>query len=381
MPVEPPRPLNPRPRPVHGGVSDGELRGLGLDPARIIDFSVNTNPLGPSPRVRDAILAADVARYPDAAASSLRSTLAQRLNIPPQSVLVGNGSTEILWLAAQAYLGPGDSAVVAGPTFGEYQHAAAVAGASVCEVRASAGAGFVLNPGELDRAVNQTRARMVFICTPNNPTGVVTPGAALSDLAARHPDTLLVVDEAYLPFAGGNPAGLEGSVLTAGLPPNLLVLRSLTKDCAIPGLRLGFAVAAAPVVAAIAALQPTWSVNALAQAAGLAALHDTEHWCRSVAALAEAKAYLAAALAGLRLTVHPTAANFLLVRAAAGVNGFVSGRELRLALLHERCCVRDCASFGLPEYVRIGLRTLPECRQLVAALDRVLQAQRQREVV
>ena len=372
MPVEPRRPPAPSARPAHGSVSYGELRSLGLDLDNIIDFSVNTNPLGPSPRVREAVLAADIARYPDTEVSALRCAIAQRLRVAPTSVLVGNGSTELVWLAAQAYLAPGDTAVVAGPTFGEYEHAAGVAGAVVQAVRAGVATGFALNLDELSRTITRHRARVLFLCTPNNPTGVVTPPAALSGLAERHPDTLVVVDEAYLPFAGGCPAGIERSVLTTGLPPNLLVLRSLTKDCAIPGLRLGFAVAPEPVIAALASLQPTWSVNALAQAAGLAALDDTEHWDRSVAALAEAKDYLETALTALGLTVHPSAANFLLVDAVSGPGGFVSGGALRSALLREGCCLRACASFGLPEYVRIGVRTLPECRTLVAALRRVL---------
>ena len=164
------------------------------------------------------------------------------------------------------------------------------------------------------------------------------------------------------------------------MQPNLLVLRSLTKDCAIPGLRLGFAVAPEPVIAALASLQPTWSVNTLAQAAGLAALDDTEHWDRSLRALAAAKDYLETALPALGLTVHPSAANFLLVDAVSGPGGFASGAALRSALLPEGCCLRDCAALGLPRPLRIGVRTQTECRTLVAALRRVLNGSGETEV-
>lgn len=364
--------LRALPPAVHGGVTAAELMALGLDPTAVIDFSVNTNPLGPSPRVLAAVRNADVSRYPDPEAAQLRAALAGRLGVPVEAVLAGNGSVELLWLVALAFLAPGGTAVVAGPTFGEYARAAAVAGAGVREVRAAAAAGFIPDLDRLRLAVTGTAARLLFICNPNNPTGVLLPASDLTGLARSLPGTLVLVDEAYLPFTGETPGGRCGSAVGSSVP-NLVVLGSLTKDCAIPGLRLGYAAGDPAVIAALRAAQPTWSVNALAQAAGLAALADHDHWARSHAAVVAARSYLMDRLCGLGLAPLPTAANFILLPTGSGrAAGYPSGAALRRALLAHGCCVRDGASFGLPQHVRIGIRTIAECRWLVSAIEAVL---------
>jgi len=148
---------------------------------------------------------------------------------------------------------------------------------------------------------------------------------------------------------------------------NVLVLRSMTKDYALAGLRLGYAVGAEKWIAALAHVRPPWSVNALAQAAGIAALRDEQHLRRSLELLTAAKAELTAALAELGMKVLPSAAPFFLVRVS-------NGAAVRRALLHKAMLVRDCASFGLPEYIRICTRRPEENARLVAALREVTHA-------
>jgi L-threonine-O-3-phosphate decarboxylase len=352
-----PSPRLERLSPVpHGSISDRELTALGLRRDEVVDFSVNANPLGPSPLAIAAAAAATWSHYPDDSATSLRHVLAERDGVSPAEVVVGNGSAELLWLLALAFLDPGDAALVVGPTFGEYARCVAIAGGVTREYRTERAAGFAVHPPALIAAARAADVRVAFLCNPNNPTGTLLPVLALRDLAVALPDTLLVVDEAYRQFVDVPPA--TDCLLAFG---NVVLVRSLTKDYAMPGLRLGYALAPESVRRALDAVRPPWSVNAVAQAAGQAALGDEAHLLAARREVRWARAYLTEALTRLGLHVLPAAANFLLVEV-------VSGDRVRAALLRRGLCVRDCASFGLPAYVRIGVRTMPECERLVAAL-------------
>lgn len=397
MSVRPNAHLSDLSRTVHGSVTSEELRGLGLDPQQVLDFSVNTNPFGPAPGVLEALRQVDVQRYPDPEAWELREALGKELRLPVECILAGNGSVELVWLLARSYLGLGDLALVLGPTFGEYEAASKAAGAEVLVVAASPGSSFLLDLERVSSLLASQRPRAVFLCNPNNPTGTFIPPSRVRELVEAYPDLLFVVDEAYLPFLKqGSPFLSEGegpvegntaprssslsrgtraySGIGSGTMENLVVLRSMTKDCAIPGLRLGYALGPKDILEVLRVVQPPWSVSAPAQAAGLAALRDQEHLRRSLSALEEAKHYLMAALAELGLAVCPSVTNFFLVHLKSGVPHYLrSGREFRAALLREGCCVRDCTSFGLPDYIRIGVRTLPECERLVATVARVLE--------
>lgn len=344
----------------HGSIGDAELRALGLARGDMLDFSASTNPCGPSPRVRDALATVDLGRYPDDAASELRAALAARTGLPMDWLLAGNGSSELFWLLALAYLDPGDSVLVIGPTYGEYARAAQLLGARVIEWRADAATDFQPDLAAICAASERLRPKLTFLCNPNNPTGVLLDRAAVARLLAATPG-LLVVDEAYAGFV--EP---PTSVLDLTADGRCVVVRSLTKDYALAGLRLGYAAAAPAVIAALRAVRPPWSVSAAAQAAGVVALADDAHLHRSQADMRAAKAYLLDALPRLGLRVLPSAANFLLVEVG-------DGRRCRERLLQRGCCVRDCASFGLPRHVRIGVRTTPECRRLVAAIAALLE--------
>ena len=354
-PVPPsPRLRNLVPCP-HGSVTDGELQALGFDRSAVIDFSASTNPLGPSPHVRQALAALEIGRYPDDAAVALRRTLAAHTGVDSSCLLAGNGSSELIWLLATAYLDPGDHVLVVGPTFGEYARAARIMGAEVTEWRADAEADFVPDVPALCTAIRRLSPKMVFLCNPNNPTGVLLRRSESECVLTATPG-LLVVDEAYIGFVAKPPTILD---LVAG--NRLVVVRSLTKDYALTGLRLGYAAAAPPVIEALRTVRPPWSVNVAAQAAGVAAIGDPMHLQHALALVQAAKAYLVAELPRLRWRAVPSRANFLLVEVG-------DGACVRHQLLQHGCVLRDCASFGLPAYVRIGVRTMPECRRLVTAI-------------
>jgi histidinol-phosphate/aromatic aminotransferase/cobyric acid decarboxylase-like protein len=181
----------------------------------------------------------------------------------------------------------------------------------------------------------------------------------MADWAYTHPGTLFVIDEAYLAFAPG-----LRSALTVGAD-NILVLRSMTKDYALAGLRLGYTVSHVSVIRALSQVRPTWNVNALAQAAGLAALRDEAHRQQSLQALARAKEKLVAGLAELGLPPLPSATHFFLVRVG-------DGAAFRRALLRQGILVRDCASFGLPAHVRIATRRPEENARLLETIRTIL---------
>ena len=200
----PPEPRSPRvPRVEHGGPDFAELATLGIRPEAILDFSVNKNPLGASPRALRALDLVEPSAYPDARCLRLRAGLAAAHDVRPDEVLVGNGSVELIWLLGQVYLGPGDGALIVGPTFGEYEAAARRAGAEIVQVDAKESDGFRPDVQAITETIRRTDPRLVFLCNPNNPTGQVLEPDEIRTLLDALGDGLLVVDEAYVELADG----------------------------------------------------------------------------------------------------------------------------------------------------------------------------------
>jgi len=340
---------------AHGALDFGELERLGIDPNDVLDFSVNSNPFGASPRVWEAIKSTLLERYPDRESIALRRALSQRLKISPGQIIVGNGTAELIQLASQAFLQKGDHVLIVEPTFGEYERCAKLAGAEIHHWRAIPEHGFIPQPDEIQKKLAEQKTRLVFICNPNNPTGQVFPLKVLDAWTQKYPDTLFVVDEAYLAFV----PGMQSAITLRR--KNILILRSMTKDYAIAGLRLGFAVADEAVTQALVNLRPAWNVNAMAQSAGLASLRDEAHISETLAKLREEKEVLVQGLKKLRYTPIPSQTNYLLLPVE-------NGAQFRQKLLKFGILVRDCASFGLPEYIRIATRTRAENLRLLNML-------------
>lgn len=356
-------------RPAHGGIRPAELRALGLDPAEVLDFSASVSPLGPPAGLWATLQRVDLTAYPDPECLELREAIGRHTGAALDSILVGNGSTELIHLLAQAYLRPAaaggaNSVLLLTPTYGEYAGACALAGAELLTLAAQRDKGFAWDWAAAAEIIQSRRPALVFLCNPNNPTGVYLSRGETAALAAALAQSggLLVLDEAYVNFVADSWDALA-LLRTAegGLGANLVILRSMTKDYALTGLRLGYAVAAPAVTAQLAARQPDWSVNALAQAAGLVALADGDYLPQARAAVAAAKDYLTRELTALGYAVMPSAANFLLVSVG-------DGAALRERLRRRGLFVRDGASFGLPDCIRIGIRPWADCQRLVTAL-------------
>ena len=349
----------------HGGIDYAELETLGIAPQEVLDFSANLNPLGPPPGVMEALscvsyeLSEAISHYPDSGACHLRYALAGKLGIKAENILVGNGSTELIRLTALAYFGRGDKVLIIEPTFGEYQVACQIAGASLIKQQLSAENAFLLNIDETIGLIKQHRPKGIFICNPNNPTGRYLSQADFKRILDASKDSLVVLDEAYISFVGSHWSSLdmiEGN--------NLLVLRSMTKNYALAGLRLGYGVAREEIIATLRRICPPWNVNALAQKAGIIAMNEEGYLKRCQIELREAKKYLIAELSSLGLPPLPSEANFFLVKVG-------DASKFRHELLKRKMLVRDCSSFGLPQYIRVAPRTLPECQSLVAAIKEV----------
>ncbi len=345
------------PAAVHGALDYAELAQQALRADQVIDFSENSNPFGPSPAVRTALAVADPAHYPDRECLLLRAALAEHLGISAAKIVMGNGTAELLWLIAFVFLRATDKVLILAPTFGEYARVAQLMGAQVTFWQAKAADNFAVDEAAVGVQLNQLQPRLVFLCNPNNPTGVVIPPATIRAWATAHRQTLFVVDEAYLAFVPDMP-----SAYALGLP-NLLIVRSMTKDYALAGLRLGYALGLPSLIAGIAQVRIPWSVNALAQAAGMAALHDQVYLRHSLARLYAAKAELVAGLIDCGLSPLPSNTPYMLIHVG-------DGAAFRQRLLPHGLIVRDCASFGLPAYVRIATHQPHENQTLLAHLSK-----------
>ncbi len=351
----------------HGGIDYAEIEMLGIAPQDILDFSANLNPFGPPPGVMEALrdmlaarLSEPISHYPDSEAGDLRRALAEKLGIKAESILVSSGSTELIRLAALAYFGREEQVLLIEPTYGEYQLACQIVGASFIKQQLSAQNGFWLNVDETVEIIRQHRPKGIFVCNPNNPTGRYLSRAdferILDASSGQSGNSLVVLDEAYVSFVDN--AWSSVNMIERG---NLLVLRSMTKDYAMAGLRLGYGVAREEIISILHRICPPWNVNAMAQKVGIIAVNAEEYLKRCQTELRDVKNYLITELSDLGLQPLPSEANFFLVEVG-------DAAQFRHALLERKILVRDCTSFGLPSYIRIAPHTLPECQRLIAAI-------------
>ncbi len=341
-------------RPEHGG--DG-WRFPG-----VLDFSANINPLGPSRSVVRAMRTAigEVGSYPPPG-EELRSALAEAHGVAPNCVVLGNGSSELIKVFCDAFISEGDAVLIPQPTYTEYEYFSRVRGAEVVEQ--------LLAPiGESTPEID-TDVKAAFVCNPNNPTGSVLPLNRIEELAYElsRRRGILVVDEAYAEFSG-----LRSAAELIEAHDNLVVLRSMTKFYAIPGLRFGYAVASKNIAHYLSKLLPPWNINTVALHAALAALRDKEFAMRSRRYLSEEKRRLLSSLSHLPgLRVYPSEANFFLINIR---KTGMSSREMKERLIDKGILIRDCSSFRHlgEEHVRVCVRKREENHRLISAMEELL---------
>jgi histidinol-phosphate aminotransferase len=345
----------------HGGINYAELDVEAFNPDTLLDFSVSTNPFMPPPSVREIAASARFERYPDSSSTLLRRKLAEKLGITPENIIVGSGSTELIRMAAEAYLRRTDTVLITGPTYGEYEAACRYANIHTVKYFAAEQTGFSPDTDTITNIIAKKRPRALFLCNPNNPTGKYLPRRDILQIVETLKDGLLVLDEAYAPFVEHR---WDSHDLIK--KENVIVLRSMTKDYGIPGLRLGYALARAEIASVLHSMLPPWNVNAVAQEAGTALLADDASLRESLLKTREANRFLTGELERRGFKLLPSDTHYFLVKVG-------NGKEYRRSLLQQGILVRDCTSFGLAEYIRLSTRPIPECRRLVAAMEEILQ--------
>ena len=345
-------------RYVPGKPVEELAREYDLDPTTIIKLASNENPRGPSPKALAAIATAtaELTRYPDGNAFALKGALAAKFAIPPETIVLGNGSNDVLELVTHAFLRPGDRAVYAQHAFAVYPLATQARGAIGIEVPAKSFG------HDLDamRAAITAKTRVVFIANPNNPTGTWHRPDAIKGFIDSVPRNVLVVlDEAYNEYLA--PADDAQATRWIADYPHLIVSRSFSKAYGLAALRVGYGVMDAAVADILNRVRQPFNVNALAQAAAIAALSDVDYVAESRRLNSEGVNQLDTGLLELGVTALPTHGNFLLINVGDGARVYE-------ALLRQGVIVRPVGNYGLPQWLRVTVGLPAENKRFLAAL-------------
>jgi histidinol-phosphate/aromatic aminotransferase/cobyric acid decarboxylase-like protein len=348
----------------HGGPREALLERLGIAPGELLDLSVNVNPYGPCLAMREAVRAAPLERYPDPAAHRARAALAAWLGVGPHEVALGNGAAELLWTIARSLLAPGDGALIVEPTFCEFRAACAAVGARLLEWRTGPERQFAVDLDAVAQAGRAGAARVVYLCVPGSPTGSAVAAADIAAWAAAQPQLAVVLDQSFLSLSE------RFADAAVAMPDNVVRVRSLTKDHAIPGVRVGYLIGTPALVAGLEAQRPAWTTSAAAQAAALVACEQEGFVARSRHRILADRAWLTCALerslADRGVAITPSSTGFFLLRTGASAD-----LQARLLARHH-ILVRDCRSFGLPDHLRIAAPPRPAARRFLAALGQEL---------
>ncbi len=328
----------------------------------VVKLASNENPFGPSPLAVAAAMAAvsGVNAYPDGAATALRDRLSALYGRERANIVVGNGSDEIILLLALAYIEPGDEAVLAAPPYAIHRRSVLTVGGTPIAVPLRHN---VHDLDAMDAAMTE-RTRLVFVANPHNPTGTVVSRAALRAFAARVPAAaLLVVDEAYHDYVDADLRFTAADFLAEF--PNVVTLRTFSKAHGLAGLRAGYGVVHPAVAATLDRIRPPFGLNAVAQAAALAALDDTAHVAHTVEATRVGRARLKRVAEAHGLTVVPSQANFMLLRVGDSM-------AVCEALLRRGLIVRPGENLGVPGWIRVSVGTDDDMERFGTALAAVL---------
>jgi len=337
-------------------------REIGLPASDVIKLASNENPLGPSPAALAAMreILPRLHLYPDGNAFFLKQRMAQKLGIEPAHLILGNGSNEIIEFVGHALMQPGVDVVVSQYCFAVYPIITHLFGANLIAVPAK---NYSHDLPAMLNAVTP-RTSVIFVANPNNPTGTLAPPGDLKLLVDEIPDhVLLVMDEAYLEFLGEPVDFLP--LIRAGKIRNLLLMRTFSKIFGLAGLRLGYGIGHPELIANLEKVRQPFNVNALVQAAALAALDDQNHITRTRANNAAGLAFLQNSFRQLRLEFVPSSANFVMVRVG-------DGQQVFQDLQKQGIIIRPMASYQLPEWIRVSVGTPKEMQRFILALKQIL---------
>jgi histidinol-phosphate aminotransferase len=356
--------------PYQGGRPISEIaRQFGFAESDIVKLASNENPLGMSPLARQAMLeaAGDLGRYPDGNGFELKGAISRRFHVPASWVTLGNGSNDILELAAHAFLQPGRESVYSRHSFAVYALATQATGAQPVVTPPKADLGHDL---KAMAAAISSRTGVVWIANPNNPTGTFIAAPELRAFIADVPRHVLVVlDEAYTEYLSGGDR--YNAFEWVAEQPNLIVSRSFSKAYGLAGLRIGFGIAQPEITDLLNRIRQPFNVNALAQAAASAALFDDDFLAQSLRVNQEGLVQISTALHALGLAFIPSRGNFLLLHVGEAAD---AGMQVFNALLARGVITRPVANYDLPQWLRVSIGTHAENARFIAALTEVLPA-------
>jgi histidinol-phosphate aminotransferase len=360
--------------PYVGGRPISEVaREYGLDESKIVKLASNENPLGMPKSAQDAMLkaAADLGRYPDSNGFELKNVLSVRLDVPADWITLGNGSNDILELAARAVAHAGDEIIFSKHAFAVYPLATQAVGAKAIEVAATEAYGHNL-PAMLQAVkAGGDQAKLVFVANPNNPTGSYLSPKEIEDFLMAVPDHVVVVlDEAYNEYL--TPEQRYDAITWVKRFPNMILSRSFSKAYGLAGLRIGYGVAQPALTDLLNRIRQPFNVNSLAQAAAVAAFQDSAFLQQGFEVNLAGYAQLTQAFDSLGLTYLPSAGNFVLVKVGEDDG---AGARINLALLKRGIIVRPVGNYGLPQWLRISIGLPEENAAFISALKDILAQQ------
>jgi len=336
---------------------------------QIIDFSISTNPLGAPEKAVDSIrLHLNlIHHYPDPAPEWLLEALAESAGVAPNNVVVGNGSTELIYLFNEVFLEDGYEAVIPVPSFSEYKAAIERFGGNMTFIKCNSANNFKLNFEALENTLTK-KTRIIFLCNPNSPTGWLYEKAELLRIIkfAAEKNVLVFVDEDYVDFVDDGKRYSMAEYVNAY--NNLFVLRSLTKFFGLAGVRIGFGVGSPDLVDVLRKVIMPWSVNSLAMFAAAEAVKDTEFIKKSRLLISNSKKQMLAMLETIPwLKVYPSETNFLLIEIT---REDLTSTQLAEGLAKKGLLIRDCKDFdGLNnKFFRVAVRKPEENRKLAEQL-------------
>lgn len=337
-------------------------RELGL--RNVIKLASNENPYPPSPKVLKSLAqaATELNRYPDGDCFYLRQELAKRLKVKPEQLIFGNGSDEIIVLAARAFAGKGDEVLIAKPSFLVYSIASRLQGATLKEIPLN---GFRYDLAAMKKAVTQ-KTRIIFLGNPDNPAGTYLSHKDITDfLKGLSRDVLVFIDEAYFEYVQAKDYADSLSFLKKH--KNVIVTRTFSKMYGLAGLRIGYGVANVELIEILNRLREPFNVNSLAQAGALACLKDQTYYKDVARKVEEQRRYLYQSLEKIGCDFEESCTNFILVNTGTGSSAVAR------KLMEQGVIVRDMAVWGLKTYIRVTIGTAPENKRFMKVLSKVLK--------
>lgn len=347
----------------HTPVAHGGLFSLGAKDPKILDFSSNISPAGMPSSVASFLKKqlSEIEHYPDLHSYDLKSGLKKYTGLPKENLIVGNGAIEIIYNFCNAFLSK-KHVLIPAPTFGEYEVAAKLADCKISFFK-------TLNLSEnIDSFISQIpKNGCVFVCNPNNPTGTILSKKQLRKIivAAKLKSCFVFVDECFIELV---PKSDESILNLVKKFDNLFVLRSLTKSFGLAGIRIGYAAASKQIISILEKMKIPWSVNALAQQAGIVALKNKQHLTKSKSIIKKESNFLRKKIATIQgFECHDSSTNFILIKTKQ------NSTRLQKKLLKQKILIRDCKNFeGLNDhYIRIAIKSHKDNLKLIRALETV----------